>query len=310
MSDPDRDALALDWVRRIYDPSFAEWDEHLAWLEADPANAAAFDAATLRIEALTAGLAPARTPPAAVNDNRALVARRWLVGTMMGGLAAAMVAAIVLPNTLGQTGVVVRTAAGERRMVSLADGTRIALNGDSRLSYADAGARQVSLEQGEAFFSVVHDASRPFEVHTGGTVVRDVGTAFNLASDGGRLEVAVSEGSVDVERSGQIVHLPAGRGVAVTDADFRESIVAPRDVGSWREGRLAYSDVPLGRVARDLRRATGMPVRVAAPFDARRFTGVLIVDPDRRAMIARFAAVTGLAATHDTQGWTLRAPRR
>jgi ferric-dicitrate binding protein FerR (iron transport regulator) len=54
-------AEAIDWLTRQRDPRFTDWEAFTAWLEADPANAARYDA----LAALDAGLAEdmAQDPP-------------------------------------------------------------------------------------------------------------------------------------------------------------------------------------------------------------------------------------------------------
>ena len=50
--------------------------------------------------------------------------------------------------------------------VTLADGTRVTLDGATRLEVRlGARRRQVELVRGEAFFDVAHDAARPFLGH-------------------------------------------------------------------------------------------------------------------------------------------------
>ena len=73
------------------------------------------------------------------------------------------------------------TARGSKSEFTLPDGTRVWLNGDSRLSYPetfDAGIRRVRLD-GEAFFQVRHDASHPFVVDMEVMQVEVLGTEFD-----------------------------------------------------------------------------------------------------------------------------------
>ena len=62
MAIADRQRLdeALDWVRRLHDPAFSDWEAHVAWLERDPRNPAAFDEMSRTIETATEGLARSR----------------------------------------------------------------------------------------------------------------------------------------------------------------------------------------------------------------------------------------------------------
>jgi len=75
-----------------------------------------------------------------------------------------------------------RVANGDRKAIVLPDGTRIWLNAGSRLVYPDAftGAdREVTLD-GEAFFDVASQPSKPFLVHAGKMTVKVLGTSFDV----------------------------------------------------------------------------------------------------------------------------------
>ncbi|WP_065219890.1 MULTISPECIES: FecR family protein [Butyricimonas] len=86
--------------------------------------------------------------------------------------------------------------------LTLSDGTRVFLNSDSRLIYPVAfgkDKREVIL-QGEGYFDVAKDSSRPFLVKTDDLSVRVLGTAFNLKCYPGdsRVEATLVRGSVKV----------------------------------------------------------------------------------------------------------------
>lgn len=76
---------------------------------------------------------------------------------------------------------------GARKQLLLPDGSKVWLNGGSRLFYVTdfkGTTREVKLE-GEAFFDVVHaqtagGAKRPFIVHAGNIDIHVLGTAFNI----------------------------------------------------------------------------------------------------------------------------------
>lgn len=73
---------------------------------------------------------------------------------------------------------------GVRSQIVLPDGSKVWLSADSRLRYPAvfaAGKRDIHLE-GEAFFDVTPNPSRPFEVHLQKGSVRVLGTSFNIRS--------------------------------------------------------------------------------------------------------------------------------
>lgn len=88
---------------------------------------------------------------------------------------------------------------GEIMNVVLADGTRMTLDANARARVTIAtGRRQVVLERGGAEFTVKHDASRPFTVAALDRTIVDIGTRFRVELASGSMEVALYEGSVQV----------------------------------------------------------------------------------------------------------------
>ncbi|WP_143156078.1 FecR family protein [Cyclobacterium lianum] len=86
--------------------------------------------------------------------------------------------------------------------INLSDGSIVWLKSDSRLYYPekfDQNSREVRLE-GEAFFDVVHDKSRPFIIHSGDMITKVLGTSFNVRDYKKQAEKAVEvlTGSVKV----------------------------------------------------------------------------------------------------------------
>jgi transmembrane sensor len=93
--------------------------------------------------------------------------------------------------------------------VQLEDGSRVELSPRAQLRLLKNQKREVRLELrgGRARFAVAHDRSRPFEVEAGSAEIRVVGTRFELGrsreAGGERVDVAVTEGVVEVRRAGE-----------------------------------------------------------------------------------------------------------
>ena len=315
---------ALDWVRRVHDPAFADWEAHAAWLETDPRNPGAFDDASMAIEVATTGLAspePRHASPAPTNDNarepRAAGRRRSAVGIGFGtgialALAAGVVAVIAVPSLVRDRAqpYLVHTGAGERRSLTLTDGTRIALNGETRVRLDHANPRVASLERGEAFFTIRRDTAHPFAVRAGGATFEDVGTAFDMIHRPGVTEVEVREGAVLFDPSGAAVRLESGQSVRIARNGATVRAVDTAAIGGWRSGRLLYSDASLSDVAGDVARSIGEPVTVDPALAERRFSGVVMIDADRPRMFRRIAAVMNVATQRDARGWRMVMPKR
>lgn len=145
--------------------------------------------------------------------------KRSLTAYYIGALAAAVIAGIVffnIPALISSARDEFKRSAGLNEIVTkkgtkskllLPDGTKVWLNSDSRLYYADnfsGTQREVRLE-GEAFFDVVKDSKRPFIVKTSGINIRVLGTAFNVKSypQEPTIEATLVRGLIEVEKSNQ-----------------------------------------------------------------------------------------------------------
>ena len=164
------------------------------------------------------------------------------------------------------------TNVGERRQVTLKDGTRVLLGPTSRLvvfaSSTNDGQRLVSLD-GIAYFSVVHDSRHPFTVRAGSISIQDIGTAFAVENDDSAgTRVAVDSGSVAIGSADQnhvrgAVLNARDRATVDEDGDVsvERSVVSEDDL-AWTEGRLVFRDAPLVLVGAELYRWYGVRLRV------------------------------------------------
>jgi len=94
------------------------------------------------------------------------------------------------------------TDIGERRSITLADGSTVDLNARSKLRIEFSSAeRRVELLDGQALFQVAKDKQRPFVVHSGDAIVRAVGTQFDVYRKDSGTTITVLEGRVAVYSS-------------------------------------------------------------------------------------------------------------
>jgi transmembrane sensor len=154
------------------------------------------------------------------------------------------------------------TMRGERAEFQLPDGTRVLLAPESRLGVpVDFGAdRRVELE-GQAYFDVVHDERKAFEVRAGDAVMHDLGTRFVVRAypEGSRVEVAVAEGRVALS-GGRAAEDGIVIGVGQVGRAEKDGVPTVTDVGSlnpyfgWTRGVLVIEDRPLAEALADLQR--------------------------------------------------------
>jgi transmembrane sensor len=315
--DDARLASAADWLVRLQSDDLTEGEgvEFDAWLDAHPANAAAYDrtlGVALELQAIAQGLAAA--PP-----RRSLARRRaaqgWLI---VGGLAAAATLAMAITplSLLVPAAQTYATGKGEHRIVHLADGSTIEMNAGSRLTVTlGRDRRHVVLPQGEALFDVAADKARPFLIDAGDRTVRVVGTRFDVRHRGNALSVTVERGVVEVGpygggpghtwrlHPGQRLDTAQGAPIATL------STADPQQVESWRTGRLIYRDQPLGDVIADLNEQFPRPIVLEDPALAKvPVSGVLVLD-DQAAVIRRLALLAPIKALPSAQGVVLRSYR-
>jgi len=304
--DPATEEAARLWALRIHDADFDEWDRFTEWLEQGPDNLAAYETA-LAEDAWAAELL--HTRPMALPQPLAPRPRRswWFAG---GGAIAASVAAAVVVLGLGERPAgmqQVATAVGEHRTIELADGSRVLLNGNTRVTFDASAPRRITLGSGEALFEVRHDATHPFVVSVGKTQLLDAGTKFNVVREGQAIDVAVAEGAVVFEPGPEEIRLGAGDAISrVRDGSApvlrRANLEA---IGSWQSGELHYTNASLDQVARDLGRNLGRPVRVAHGVARIRFTGTIILRGAPGEVLARAGPLLGVEFALNAEGWTM-----
>lgn len=306
-SDPIK-AEALDWIVRLQDADFDDWDMFDAWLAADPANADAYHAMAIADQDMADLLAAPVSQPviAPAPERRFAVSRRgWIGGAVAASIAVVAGYSWLLPSPT----YVVETPAGVRRTVTMADDSRIEMNGGTRLTMDRDRQRYAMLDRGEAVFTVIHDNARPFRVDVGPATLLDVGTVFNVARDAGVTAVAVAEGAVIYNPDQEAISLPAGRMLRAADGEDELTVgdTDPSTVASWRNGRLIYDGASLSLVAADLSRNLGVTVTASPDVAARTFRGVIGFDGDQDRVMSRIGPLLDVGTRRVQQGWILTA---
>lgn len=179
-----------------------------------------------------------------------------------------------------------RTGVGQRATVTLADGTILTLNTDSRVrTRAAADRRLVYLDRGQAYFKVAKDKRHPFVVTAAGRTVTALGTAFDVRVDDGKsFKVTLVEGRVRVEtppaatgeRSApQATEMIAGTQLVERgDAKWDLERTDVRRETSWTTGQLVFYSAPLTQVAAELNRYSDKKIVIDdAEYAARPISG-------------------------------------
>nr|WP_121272729.1 FecR family protein [Pedobacter schmidteae] len=150
-------------------------------------------------------------------------------------------------NTTGQTTFqIVSTTSAQLKKVILPDGSIVHLNANSRIKIPHrfaATSRQFYLEEGEAFFEVTKDKTRPFVIHSQQLDVKVLGTSFNVRSykQLNNLKVAVTTGKVSVSEQGKVYGiLTPGQQITYykNSKTIQLSQVSPADNNAWIGGKI------------------------------------------------------------------------
>lgn len=300
--DQDRvDEQASSWIVLVEARSLTcdEQQAFDAWLAADPGHSRTYDAmhrTWAEIPSLS-GLAALVSPaPAETALDLDLRKRRFgrFSAAALATVAAAVIALLGVPGLRTSPETDYATEIAQTRLLTLPDGSQVTLAPRSRLGVKfTQGERRVVLTGGEAFFEVTHNAARPFLVEVGSSVIRVVGTKFDVNRGAGSVRVSVLEGVVQVSTPNNAAAVPAQylRAGERAEIVIRASVVATAAVpvaavaalpaqapGAWREGRLVFENARLADLVADVNRyyepgatlddAAAGEVRVTAAFKA------------------------------------------
>ncbi|QCR22257.1 FecR family protein [Pontibacter sp. SGAir0037] len=163
----------------------------------------------------------------------------------------------------------ISTAPGERKQITLPDGSKVHLNSQSEISYSSRfgeATRQVAL-LGEAFFEVKRDTTRPFEVISTKLTTKVLGTSFNVNSYANNYTVTVATGKVKVieNESGQqhfFLLNPAEKAVFRDVSGTFEKTEATSEADfSWTKNTLEFDNLPFEDAIARIERWYGIKIR-------------------------------------------------
>jgi len=271
---------AIRWRLRLIESSAKTSPDFELWL-ADPLNQAAWNQLAGPwddLDEIAQSPEMLAVRQAALDDARSVRARRQrgrlmaIAASLLIGLTAAGgYWSLIRPDDY-------RTTLGERRVVTLADGSKLSLDADSEVTVRyRAHERSLHLLKGQARFDVAHDKSRPFSVVAGNQKVIATGTAFNIDMAGPKVLVTLIEGHVVVLDENDAakpveavrsrpVELKAGQQLAAGAAALPQIIPANiQRVTAWTIGQIIFDDEPLSSVVDRVNRYGGPQVVIASP---------------------------------------------
>jgi transmembrane sensor len=233
---------------------------------------------------------PKRSPP-----RRALLAAACLLMLTVAGL-------VVAPRF---TATRISTQAGERREITLADGSTITLSSNTALRFRlTSTLRSIRLDRGDALFHVAKDPQRPFVVDAAQADIRAVGTVFNVSINSESVVVTVTEGrvainpiahqsemeSITVGANQQVAVSPGGRATPV----HQMVNVAERGLG---EPQLSFDSQTVAEIVQRFNAVNSVKIRITDEALARRRVTGIFNAMDPQSFVAFLEAAAGVAAT-------------
>lgn len=139
--------------------------------------------------------------------------------------------------------------------VELVDGSNIVLNKNTKLNYAsDFDNNRTVILDGEAYFDVARNETKPFTVATDCANITVLGTSFNIEEKDGYVNVLVTSGSVSV-RSGDNEVLLKKNDMVKCDCQTIKKVNRPgNNYLSWKTNKLEFNETPLDLAIADIAR--------------------------------------------------------
>ena len=226
-------------------------------------------------------------------------------------LALLVVSVILAYNilNLSDNNVTIATAAGEIREIRLPDGTLVALNENSSITYPRKfnNQRNVSFE-GEGYFEVVKDELKPFSITTSQTITTVLGTSFNLKDHQNKNpQIKLFTGRVSFESKPgkeKVVLSPGQQAVLAMDG-IRVGDIDGSNELAWKDKKLEFNQASLEVIAEDLGDYFNIEVLLSDPTLRQcEFTGTF-ENPDLAEILQALEFTNGIKATINKDTITL-----
>jgi transmembrane sensor len=178
-------------------------------------------------------------------------------------------AMLFLANLFGNSIQSVQTASNEIKEVKLPDGSIAWLNHDSKLEYEkdfDGEIRAITLN-GEAFFEVVKNPSKPFVITSQHSVTTVLGTSFNLTAFDSVPEVTLTVATgrvsfVSTKTKAEVI-VTANQSATISEAgEAKKPDETDANEMAWKTKKLSFNDAPLADVFKSLEHYFNLKITV------------------------------------------------
>lgn len=227
--------------------------------------------------------------------------------------AAAMIAGLsIFSYWLAQPTIITySTTIGDRKTITLPDGSIVMMNFSSEISFVSDGFgekhRDVKLV-GETFFDI-QKSIVPFNVRTTDFTVSVKGTSFNINTRSQKPSIAVKTGHVGVTSTvGQrTVDLTAGWMTESVNAQLTEpKPVETAQIAGWKEGHLLFEGSSLIDVVEEIEGYFGISIELKNSSLSQKKITASFTHSKPDVIIRSIALSIGGTATQTSEGWELK----
>ncbi|RTX98642.1 DUF4880 domain-containing protein [Pseudomonas sp. C 49-2] len=235
-----------------------DWQRYEQWRAADPRHDALCRQLESRLGMFQVPQAQGVSGKVVQQALEASSSRRHVLQVALAGAGVAVGAALLakpLGVPLTELTADIRTGTGERRAVTLDDGSELLLNAQSAADIQfDPQRRLIRLREGELLAKVASDRIRPFLIQTDQTRLRAYGNRFLVRQREGMGQVVALNGAVEIDgQNGERLQLAAGHEVHYDRAGFGPVQASSSGATAWVDGFLQVRDRPLAEVIDALR---------------------------------------------------------
>lgn len=190
--------------------------------------------------------------------------RRWFLQQTLVRVAAVLlpliaVSSIYLYNSSQVEMIEVITLVGERKELTLPDGSTVWINGCSKVTYPNKfndATREIQLV-GEAYFSVEKSQTKRFIVSTKEITVKVLGTQFNVKAypDDQFITATLASGSIAVSAPDKEYTLRPNQELIYNSVD-KSSLIQTTSLEAigWKDGNIVFNDVTIYEIFKVLER--------------------------------------------------------
>lgn len=178
----------------------------------------------------------------------------------------ALIAAIYLlkPKEVNQASTIIAST-DEIITKTLADNSIISLNHNTQIDINGflETHRELSLDNGEAYFEIESDIQHPFVIKMGRKSIEVTGTAFNVNRNGDEIRLNVVEGSVRFSNGSRFISVYAGEQLYADKASFSKSRANDINNLAWKTKELVFNNKILSEAVKDLSKFYNTTIRIS-----------------------------------------------